>query len=143
MEKKISAYLITFTGSNRRVVIGEELPRPFGLTQYEDYIYWTDWKTNSIERCNKTNGQNRTRVQEQLNYVMDLLVFHASRQSGEHYQSRLDAAVQFEKIHFSEEKQEINVDVFERELTAKIDGFLYIIHLFVFCCNFQVGIHVV
>ena len=86
----MSAYLITFTGSNRRVVIGEELPRPFGLTQYDDYIYWTDWKTNSIERCNKTNGQNRTRVQEQLNYVMDLLVFHASRQSGEHYQSRYD-----------------------------------------------------
>ena len=68
------------------MVIGEELPRPFGLTQYEDYIYWTDWKTESIERCNKTNGQNRTRVQEQLDYVMDLLVFHASRQSGEYHE---------------------------------------------------------
>ena len=70
------------SGGNRRTVIGEDLPRPFGLTQYEDYIYWTDWMTNSIERCNKTTGQNRTRIQEHLNYVMDLLVFHASRQSG-------------------------------------------------------------
>lgn len=64
------------------MVIEEQLPRPYGLTQYEDFIYWTDWSTNSIERCNKTTGLNRTRIQEKLDYVMDLLVFHASRQSG-------------------------------------------------------------
>ena len=80
---KIKRMVVILSGGNRRTVIGEDLPRPFGLTQYEDYIYWTDWKTNSIERCNKTNGQNRTRIQEHLDYVMDLLVFHASRQSGE------------------------------------------------------------
>ncbi|XP_006822699.1 LOW QUALITY PROTEIN: low-density lipoprotein receptor-related protein 6-like [Saccoglossus kowalevskii] len=69
-------------GQHRRSVIGEKLPKPFGLTQYQDYIYWTDWATRSIERVNKTSGENRTRIQGQLDYVMDILVFHASRQSG-------------------------------------------------------------
>ncbi|XP_077995136.1 low-density lipoprotein receptor-related protein 6-like [Glandiceps talaboti] len=69
-------------GEGRRPVIAENLPKPFGLTQYQDYIYWTDWNTKSIERANKTSGENRTRIQGQLDYVMDILVFHASRQSG-------------------------------------------------------------
>ncbi len=64
------------------MIISEDLPSPYGLTQYEDFLYWTDLKTNSIERCNKTTGQNRTRIQEKMDFVMDLLVFHVSRQSG-------------------------------------------------------------
>jgi len=49
-----------------------------------DYLYWTDWNTRSIERANKTTGSNRTRIQGDLDYVMDILVFHASRQSGQY-----------------------------------------------------------
>ncbi|GCB65603.1 hypothetical protein scyTo_0011895 [Scyliorhinus torazame] len=37
-----------------REVIADDLPHPFGLTQYQDYIYWTDWSRRSIERANKT-----------------------------------------------------------------------------------------
>uniref|UniRef100_A0AAY4EDX3 EGF-like domain-containing protein n=1 Tax=Denticeps clupeoides TaxID=299321 RepID=A0AAY4EDX3_9TELE len=65
-----------------REVIAEDLPHPFGLTQYQDYIYWTDWSLRSIERANKTSGQNRTVIQGHLDYVMDILVFHSSRQGG-------------------------------------------------------------
>ena len=65
-----------------REVIAEDLPHPFGLTQYQDYIYWTDWSERSIERANKTTGQNRTVIQGHLDYVMDILVFHSSRQGG-------------------------------------------------------------
>lgn len=65
-----------------RVVIADDLPYPFGLTQYGDYIYWTDWNLHSIERADKTSGRNRTLVQGHLDFVMDLLVFHASRQDG-------------------------------------------------------------
>ncbi|XP_055136598.1 low-density lipoprotein receptor-related protein 6 isoform X8 [Symphalangus syndactylus] len=68
-------------GLNREV-IADDLPHPFGLTQYQDYIYWTDWSRRSIERANKTSGQNRTIIQGHLDYVMDILVFHSSRQSG-------------------------------------------------------------
>lgn len=63
-------------------MIADDLPYPFGLTQYGDYIYWTDWNLHSIERADKTSGRNRTLVQGHLDFVMDLLVFHASRQDG-------------------------------------------------------------
>ncbi|KAF7245366.1 Low-density lipoprotein receptor-related protein 5 [Varanus komodoensis] len=65
-----------------RKIIADDLPHPFGLTQYSDFIYWTDWNLHSIERADKTNGRNRTLIQERLDYVMDILVFHSSRQDG-------------------------------------------------------------
>ncbi|XP_062917915.1 low-density lipoprotein receptor-related protein 5-like isoform X1 [Mobula hypostoma] len=66
----------------QREIIADDLPHPFGLTQYRDYIYWTDWNLRSIERADKMNGQNRTLIQGHLDYVMDILVFHSSRQDG-------------------------------------------------------------
>ncbi|XP_068117072.1 low-density lipoprotein receptor-related protein 5 [Hyperolius riggenbachi] len=68
-------------GENR-VIIADDLPHPFGLTQYSDYIYWTDWNQHSIERADKVNGKNRTLIQGRLDFVMDILVFHSSRQDG-------------------------------------------------------------
>jgi low density lipoprotein receptor-related protein 5/6 len=69
-------------GQDRHQIIQDDLPHPCGLTQYQDYIYWADWVTRSIERANKTNGLNRTRIQGSLQHIMDILIFHASRQSG-------------------------------------------------------------
>ncbi|KAL7885278.1 hypothetical protein AOLI_G00055730 [Acnodon oligacanthus] len=66
----------------QREIVTDDLPHPFGLTQYRDYIYWTDWTLRSIERADKRSGLNRTVVQGQLEYVMDILVFHSSRQDG-------------------------------------------------------------
>ncbi|XP_048829271.1 LOW QUALITY PROTEIN: low-density lipoprotein receptor-related protein 5 [Brienomyrus brachyistius] len=66
----------------QREIVADDLPHPFGLTQYRDYIYWTDWNLRSIERADKRSGLNRTIVQGHLEYVMDILVFHASRQDG-------------------------------------------------------------
>lgn len=63
-------------------MIADDLPYPFGLTQYSDYIYWTDWNLHSIERADKTSGRNRTLIQGHLDFVMDILVFHSSRQDG-------------------------------------------------------------
>ncbi|XP_044537993.1 low-density lipoprotein receptor-related protein 5 [Gracilinanus agilis] len=65
-----------------RIIIADDLPHPFGLTQYSDYIYWTDWNLHSIERADKVNGKNRTLIQGHLDFVMDILVFHSSRQDG-------------------------------------------------------------
>ncbi|KAH3884133.1 hypothetical protein DPMN_008105 [Dreissena polymorpha] len=70
-------------GTNRtRILTLEVLNKPMALTQYQDYLYWTDWETHTIEKANKTSGSNRTMVLEDLDKVMDLLVFHHSRQSG-------------------------------------------------------------
>ncbi|XP_054682744.1 low-density lipoprotein receptor-related protein 5 isoform X3 [Grus americana] len=65
-----------------REIIADDLPHPFGLTQYSDYIYWTDWNLHSIERADKISGKNRTLIQGHLDFVMDILVFHSSRQDG-------------------------------------------------------------
>lgn len=43
-------------------MIVDELPHPFGLTQYDDSIYWTDFNLRSIERADKRTGVNRTVV---------------------------------------------------------------------------------
>ena len=69
-------------GKKRQIVVSGDMPQPHGLTQYEDYIYWADWTSRSIERAHKRSGENRTRIQNQVDYVMDILVFHSSRQSG-------------------------------------------------------------
>ena len=73
----------------RSIVLENRInPQPFALTQYEDYLYWADWSTNSIERANKTSGENQTRIQGHLESVIDILVFHASRQSGKNNNKR-------------------------------------------------------
>ncbi|XP_071498009.1 low-density lipoprotein receptor-related protein 6-like [Diadema antillarum] len=69
-------------GQDHRRLISDELPYPFGVTQFRDFVYWSDWSSKTIERCNKTSGANRTRIQGGLTDVMDILVFHSSRQSG-------------------------------------------------------------
>lgn len=71
-------------GTNRSAIV--QMPRnsakPYALTLFEDYIYWSDWELNSIERANKTTGLNRTRIQDRVEFIMDVLVFHSSRQEG-------------------------------------------------------------
>ena len=76
---------VNLDGTNRQRVLSEDLPQPVSITLYDDFIYWTDWETQTIERANKTNGQNRTKIQGDMQYIMDLLVFHQSRQSGQYF----------------------------------------------------------
>ncbi|KAG8306441.1 hypothetical protein J6590_046757, partial [Homalodisca vitripennis] len=69
-------------GKHRSTVISKDIGRPFALTQYQDYIYWADWNSGSIERVEKHYGANRTLLHRQLDHVTDLQVFHTSRQLG-------------------------------------------------------------
>lgn len=67
----------------QREIIVDDLPHPFALTQYRNFIYWTDFNLRSIERADKRSGLNRTVVlQGQLELMLDILVFHSSRQEG-------------------------------------------------------------
>ena len=76
-------------GANRRTV-ATELPKPFALTQYKDFIYWADWKLRSIYRANKSNGMDRTQIKGNIDFIMDILVFHSSRQEGLYIQQFWD-----------------------------------------------------
>ena len=53
----------TTDGDDFKVIVSENIKNPFGLTQYQDYLYWTDWETMKIERAHKFTGENRTVVQ--------------------------------------------------------------------------------
>lgn len=67
---------------SKKAIVTQNIVYPFSITQYRDYIFWTDWNTGDIERADKVNGTNRTRIHDRLESVTDLLVFHASRQAG-------------------------------------------------------------
>lgn len=53
--------IISCIGLQREIIV-DDLPHPFGLTQYRDFIYWTDFNLRSIERADKRSGLNRTVV---------------------------------------------------------------------------------
>lgn len=69
------------TGRDRHEVVSG-LVRPYGLTQFRDFVYWTDQGTCTIERAHKSTGQNRTRIKYTDADVMDISVIHSSRQIG-------------------------------------------------------------
>lgn len=58
---------------------GPELPHPFGLDVFGNYIYWTDWQTLNIERADKITGLNRTVLVSGITDLMDVRVFHRNR----------------------------------------------------------------
>uniref|UniRef100_A0A8C6V0X7 Low density lipoprotein receptor-related protein 6 n=1 Tax=Neogobius melanostomus TaxID=47308 RepID=A0A8C6V0X7_9GOBI len=67
-------------GQHRQVLVWKDLDSPRALAL--DPVEGVFNLQRSIERANKTSGQNRTLIQGHLDYVMDILVFHSSRQGG-------------------------------------------------------------
>ncbi|KAH6937355.1 hypothetical protein HPB50_026996 [Hyalomma asiaticum] len=55
---------------------------PFGLTQYQSYIYWTDWHTKAIEKAHKETGAERVIIRDNIEYLMEIKMVARSRQSG-------------------------------------------------------------
>jgi low-density lipoprotein receptor-related protein 4 len=67
-------------GSDRKKVMSSNLPHPFALTLFEDYMFWTDWHTKSISTANKITGKGYRHVQEGLSFPMDIHSYHPTRQ---------------------------------------------------------------
>ncbi|PIK48062.1 putative low-density lipoprotein receptor-related protein 6 [Apostichopus japonicus] len=57
---------------------------PMGMTQFKDFVYWIDSGTKTVERADKSDGSNHTIIQKLKDGVIvtDLMVFHASKQTG-------------------------------------------------------------
>ena len=75
------ALLLQILGNNRTIVT-RDVQRPMALTQYEGQLYWSDWASKTIEKANKTDGAMQTVIQMDVDNVMDIAVYHHSRQSG-------------------------------------------------------------
>ncbi|XP_049327868.1 low-density lipoprotein receptor-related protein 1 isoform X3 [Astyanax mexicanus] len=67
-------------GTNRHTVLNQDIPHIFAMTLFEEFIYWTDWETKSINRAHKTLGTNKTMLISTLHRPMDIHIFHPYRQ---------------------------------------------------------------
>ncbi|KAG8452515.1 hypothetical protein GDO86_004341 [Hymenochirus boettgeri] len=67
-------------GTNRHTVLSQDIPHIFALTLFEDYIYWTDWETKSINRAHKTTGADKSMLISTLHRPMDIHIYHMYRQ---------------------------------------------------------------
>ncbi|GLH14008.1 Putative vitellogenin receptor [Gryllus bimaculatus] len=65
-----------------RVQLVPEATHPFGLTQYGDHIYWTDWYKKSVERADKRTGKDRIVIRTDLDGVMEIRAVAEGRQMG-------------------------------------------------------------
>lgn len=57
-----------------------EIKRPFSITVFEDFLYWTDWHTNSIRSVHKITGRNAKTLSLGSYSVMDIKVYQEMRQ---------------------------------------------------------------
>lgn len=62
-------------GSDRRSVIKSVSKHPYGITVFQDTIYWSDWDSKSIQSANKFTGKNRTTIIRD-NVIYDIHVYH-------------------------------------------------------------------
>ncbi|XP_066030110.1 low-density lipoprotein receptor-related protein 6 isoform X2 [Pocillopora verrucosa] len=65
-------------GGNRQTVLPSTAGiHPYGLTIYQDIIYWTDWNSQSVTSYNATSGQMNVVIPD-LQKPMDIHVFDPS-----------------------------------------------------------------
>ena len=69
------------SGGDRQLLM-TGLQQPFGIAQYLDRVYWTDWKQQSIESVDKLTGSGRRVLLDGLSFPIHLNIFHVSRQLG-------------------------------------------------------------
>lgn len=53
---------------------------PMAISVFEDYVYWADWGTDRIIRCNKFTGQDCANITETNVKAEVLLIVHKAMQ---------------------------------------------------------------
>nr|XP_046225254.1 LOW QUALITY PROTEIN: low-density lipoprotein receptor-related protein 2 [Oncorhynchus gorbuscha] len=67
-------------GENRHRAIAGSLPHPFAVTLFEDWVYWTDWNTHTVEKAHKYTGTGRVVMGNNTHRPNDIHVYHPYRQ---------------------------------------------------------------
>ncbi|XP_023355035.1 low-density lipoprotein receptor-related protein 2 isoform X2 [Sarcophilus harrisii] len=79
----------TFDGLDRRTLERiHQMTHPFGLTIFENYAYFTDWRLGGIVRVRKTDGGEMTIIRRGINNVMHVKSYNANTQTGSNYCNR-------------------------------------------------------
>lgn len=74
--------VVNMDGTDRRVVLNDNLPHIFGLTLLGEYLYWTDWQRRSIDRVHKITGKDRQCISEPLPNIMGIKAIHLGLPNG-------------------------------------------------------------
>lgn len=77
-----SIHTTDYNGNNHHLVISDQetLSHPFSITVFENHVYWTDWRTNSVIRVNKWNGSDLTVIDRTPSQPFGIQILHSSRQ---------------------------------------------------------------
>ena len=75
-------FILPIKGTNRSTIVHGHAPHPLGITLYRDDVFWADLQQKTIERAHKYSGMNRTTMHTNVENVVDILIFHDSRQAG-------------------------------------------------------------
>lgn len=77
-----SIHTCNYDGNDHHEVISNQefLSHPFAISLFENYVYWTDWRTNSVMRANKWTGGDVMVIQRTLTQPFDIKIMHPSRQ---------------------------------------------------------------
>uniref|UniRef100_A0A3P8ZIX3 EGF-like domain-containing protein n=1 Tax=Esox lucius TaxID=8010 RepID=A0A3P8ZIX3_ESOLU len=67
-------------GSNRHRAIAGSLPHPYAVTLFEDWVYWTDRNTHTVEKAHKYTGASRVVMGNNTHRPTDIHVYHPYRQ---------------------------------------------------------------
>ena len=58
------------------VIVASDIHNPYGITVFEDSVYWTNYKGGQIFRANKFTGSNKREYQDGFFAPMDLQIVH-------------------------------------------------------------------
>lgn len=77
-----SIHTTNYDGGDHHLVIRDQetLSHPFSISVFENHVYWTDWRTNSVIRANKWNGSDLGVLTKTLTQPFGISVLHSSRQ---------------------------------------------------------------
>ncbi|XP_038213650.1 low-density lipoprotein receptor-related protein 4 [Zerene cesonia] len=65
-----------------RVQLVPDAKNPFGMTQFCEFIYWTDWFKKAVMRADKETGKNVTAVSTNFEMAMEIKAVSHHRQHG-------------------------------------------------------------
>ncbi|TNN64423.1 Low-density lipoprotein receptor-related protein 2 [Liparis tanakae] len=78
-----------FDGQNRisldRIT---QISHPFGLTIFEGYAYFTDWRLGGIVRVRKTDGGEMVIIRRGISHIMHVKSFNSNSQIGSNFCNR-------------------------------------------------------
>uniref|UniRef100_A0A8C5KSR3 Low-density lipoprotein receptor-related protein 2 n=1 Tax=Jaculus jaculus TaxID=51337 RepID=A0A8C5KSR3_JACJA len=73
----------TFDGLDRRKLDDiEQMTQPFGLTIFQEYVFFTDWRLGAIVRVRKADGGDRSIIRSGISNLMHVKTYDADIQTG-------------------------------------------------------------